>query len=237
MEIWKKLKTIGKPAAGHHPPLYPSRILAALMAAVKRDQKVFRDMTVIPDHYTVSLANQDFSDLDPIRNALADELTDELQRHARRRGFRFNTPEVSVILQQRDRMTPGSVTVEGRFRPLGEAMEQPLETPRPPEATTTFHPIILNIAPDSPAPATVPLEPGVYTIGRGKNVDIRVPATDRLASKQHCRIIVEDGTVSLIDLKSANGTLCNRMPVTGRIRLKHNDQLRVGATCIEVLFE
>lgn len=237
MELWKNIKAMGNPAKGHHPPLHPSRILAALEAAAKRDQKVFREKTVIPDHYTVNLSDRDLTELDPILNAFSDELTDALQQHARRKGYTFNTPDVSIIFQAHHLVTPGSVAVAGRFRPPEAVIKEPTDTSRQSKATVKVRTIILNIAPDNPAAARIKLDPGVYTIGRGNDADIRLPADNRMASKHHCRITVEEDTVRLMDLKSANGTVCNQIPVTGTVFLKHKDQLLIGATRIEVLFE
>lgn len=237
MEIWRKIWAMGKPEKDHCPPLNTSRILTALMVAAKRDQKVFCENTVIPDHYTINLADRDLSELDPIRKAFTRELIDEIKQHARRKGYAFNTPDVTVIFQAHPMMKPGTIAVSSRFQPIEASTEEPTDAPRQPETTGTIRAITLAIAPGSPSAARVRLDPGAYIIGRGNHADIRVPADDRLASKNHCRITVENDTVCLIDLQSANGTTCNQIPITGPVFLEHKDQLLIGATRIEVLFE
>ena len=47
-------------------------------------------------------------------------------------------------------------------------------------------------------------------------------------SRRHARIVVRDGKATLEDLNSRNGTLVNTRPVSGRVRLRDADALRIG---------
>jgi DNA-binding winged helix-turn-helix (wHTH) protein len=47
-------------------------------------------------------------------------------------------------------------------------------------------------------------------------------------SRRHARIVVRQGKATLEDLNSRNGTLVNERPVSGRVRLRDADALRIG---------
>jgi hypothetical protein len=202
-----------------------------------REKKVFSEKTVIPDEYTVHLAAQDLNELKPILTSLTDELVDELQRFARRAEYGFNAPDVTVVFRARHVMAPGSIQVDSRFRSAESMHANPTSTPMTPQGTAGLSTIRLKIESDGQTAQTIVLRPGTTIIGRSADADIRVPADDRLASKHHCRITVANGQVRLTDLNSANGTLCNQTPITATVILKHNDELLIGATRIEVLVD
>jgi pSer/pThr/pTyr-binding forkhead associated (FHA) protein len=54
-------------------------------------------------------------------------------------------------------------------------------------------------------------------------------------SRRHARVVLEDGTLSIEDLDSANGTYVNRARIFGRIPLKRGDWVALGGFEIEVL--
>ncbi len=70
-------------------------------------------------------------------------------------------------------------------------------------------------------------EPAI--LGRGSD---QIPLTDRTVSRRHAQLRPENGAWSLHDLQSANGTYVNGVRVTKPLRLKHGDQIKVGATLI-----
>lgn len=47
-------------------------------------------------------------------------------------------------------------------------------------------------------------------------------------SRQHARIVVDDGGASVEDLGSRNGVRVNAMPARGRVKIKDGDRLRIG---------
>lgn len=70
-------------------------------------------------------------------------------------------------------------------------------------------------------------EPAVF--GRESE---QVPLTDRTVSRHHAQIQPDNGTWTLIDLDSANGTYVNGVRVRAPVRLKHGDQIKLGSTLI-----
>ena len=66
--------------------------------------------------------------------------------------------------------------------------------------------------------AAIALPPkGVLQIGRSAQADIRI--NDSLASRDHCRLYVEDAVVGIEDLESANGTLLRNHALQPRVRV------------------
>lgn len=60
----------------------------------------------------------------------------------------------------------------------------------------------------------------------------QIPLTDRTISRQHAHMFPENGTWVLDDLKSANGTYVNGIRIKAPVRLKHGDQIKIGATLL-----
>lgn len=60
----------------------------------------------------------------------------------------------------------------------------------------------------------------------------QIPLTDRTVSRHHAQMYPENGTWVLQDLGSANGTYINGVRVKAPVRLKHGDQIKIGATLL-----
>lgn len=66
-------------------------------------------------------------------------------------------------------------------------------------------------------------------IGRGSD---QVPLTDRTVSRRHAELRAGNGTWTIADLNSANGTYVNGVRVQKPVKLKHGDQIRLGGTLL-----
>lgn len=72
----------------------------------------------------------------------------------------------------------------------------------------------------------------VITIGRGQDNDIVI--NDPLISRNHLQLIQkDDGTVSVVDLNSSNGTYVNGHKITGEHILSKNDTVLIGRTTLQ----
>ena len=71
---------------------------------------------------------------------------------------------------------------------------------------------------------------GEVIIGRSVGVTIRL--SDDSISRKHVRLVVEQGSVRLEDLGSANGTLVNGTRIVDHYALKDGDQIQIGSTTI-----
>ena len=69
-------------------------------------------------------------------------------------------------------------------------------------------------------------------IGRVKGNDVVLPKTN--VSKRHSRLVVKDGKIILIDLKSTNGTFVNGRKITGPQVMQEGDKIYIGDFTIEV---
>src|SRR5262245_16957956 len=72
-------------------------------------------------------------------------------------------------------------------------------------------------------------------LGRGHGCSVRIPSAD--VSREHCRIVIENATVSVQDLGSLNGTLLNGTVIEGVQEVNSGDFLRVGPALFEVQFD
>ena len=69
-------------------------------------------------------------------------------------------------------------------------------------------------------------------IGRIKGNDIVLGRSN--ISKRHSRIVVKDGKIIVIDLKSTNGTFVNGEKITGPRVMEEGDKIFIGDFTIEV---
>jgi predicted component of type VI protein secretion system len=84
----------------------------------------------------------------------------------------------------------------------------------------------LIVASGKHAGREIPIKVAKFFIGRAEDCHLR-PGSD-LVSRHHCVILVEDGTVTIRDFGSKNGTLVNDQRVEGEQTLKTGDRMTVG---------
>src|SRR5262252_3260171 len=70
------------------------------------------------------------------------------------------------------------------------------------------------------------LEPGQYVIGRSASSDVVVD--DPLVSRRHARLLANDSTVLIEDLRSDNGVFVNEHRIRRSVRLEDGDRILVG---------
>lgn len=78
----------------------------------------------------------------------------------------------------------------------------------------------------------VPIEQERMTLGRQQGNDIVLE--DKVASRQHCEIVHEDGQFLIKDLKSANGTWMGENRIV-EAELTFDDTIRIGTTFIRLI--
>ena len=76
------------------------------------------------------------------------------------------------------------------------------------------------------------LEKTEVTLGRDLANDIPVP--DQEISRRHARFVVRTDGVYIEDLGSTNGTFLGNQRVTDPVPLRRGDQVRIGATTVEL---
>lgn len=72
----------------------------------------------------------------------------------------------------------------------------------------------------------IPLTPGVTTVGRRPDCEVRIPLAS--VSRRHCEFHIGDASVQVKDLGSANGVLVNRQPIQEIQELAAGDMIHIG---------
>ncbi len=72
--------------------------------------------------------------------------------------------------------------------------------------------------------------PVPITIGRAPSASLTI--SDARVSRLHARIDLTDGTLSIRDLDSRNGTLVNARPIDGPVALRDGDEIDIGTSRI-----
>jgi predicted component of type VI protein secretion system len=73
---------------------------------------------------------------------------------------------------------------------------------------------------------TIELRSAETIVGRQSGCGLRIPASD--VSRRHCRLVIQDGLLTVEDLQSVNGTFLNGVAVTSRRLARPGDELQIG---------
>jgi pSer/pThr/pTyr-binding forkhead associated (FHA) protein len=73
------------------------------------------------------------------------------------------------------------------------------------------------------------------TLGRARGCNIRIPSSE--VSRQHCRLRIESGVVTVEDLESANGTFLNGTRVRRVETVQPGDRLTLGPVTLVIEYE
>ncbi len=173
----------------------PVEIASALRRELDERAAVLgRGRTLVPNHFTVTLAPDDHDRLVEWVDALADELAAAVTQHADTQRYAFVGP-VTVTLQREESLDVGlldvsSRTVKGAVAPLTG------------NGPTSGRPVI-----EVDGQAFV-LTGAVTTLGRGSEADIVLDDTG--VSRRHAELRVNASSgrtvLSVLDLGSTNGT-------------------------------
>ncbi len=77
------------------------------------------------------------------------------------------------------------------------------------------------------------IDKDVFVIGRGSDCDIMLP--ERQVSREHIKILHENGSYKLQDLGSKNGTHLNGKQVSGTVPLQDGDEIQI-ALAVKLVF-
>ncbi len=89
----------------------------------------------------------------------------------------------------------------------------------------------LVVEPSEGAARTILLEPGAYTLGAGKEANVRI--TDPHVSRNHLKLVVSHEGVSIEDLGSSNGTWINGVSIRA-VLVSTTTQVVIGRTPIRI---
>lgn len=177
-----------------------------------------------PNRFEVSLSSVDAPRFTQIEAALTSELKTVIRETAAERGWGLvGPPEVELFVD--DELKKGDLAVEAS---LAEGDEPAAPAAPAPASTGPGRPRLL--VHESGTIREVPLNKDIVTIGRLPDCDLVLD--DKGASRRHAQVRSADGTVTLTDLGSTNGTKLNGQQVQTR-PLEDGDRITVGTTVIE----
>lgn len=163
--------------------------------------------TVVPNDFTIRVAEADLERFDGFRESLVDELGDTAREHARESKYHFVGP-VSVAFAVDPNARIGDLVVDAAI-----------------------------VAGPAGAPAALVLpdgrrvQLGEEPIRIGRLPDCSVPLSDSQASRHHAEVRHTDGGFVITDLDSLNGTTVNGVVIHEK-QLEDGDVIAIGETAI-----
>lgn len=189
--------------------------------------------TYVPNVYRISVGDKDYERLGPLEPKLVEELEIFVGEAARQRQWALpDSPRVSFVTDTR--------LGQGEFRIVAEAVElreeraagrgasPPREAEAPRRAKESGPPSLVLISDDQDV-KTLSIERRIR-IGRQSDNDLVI--TDPGVSRHHAEVINHNGTCTLHDLGSTNGTYVNGSVVSEHA-LRDGDRISLGSTVVE----
>ncbi|MDX9703759.1 MAG: sigma 54-interacting transcriptional regulator [Candidatus Auribacterota bacterium] len=96
-------------------------------------------------------------------------------------------------------------------------------------------PIVIDIIKGPDRDKKITMDEQSVIIGRDRSAGVAL--SDQAVSRQHCKLIVEDGVLAVEDLKSTNKTYLNDEPVGNPQPVTPQDLIRVGETVMRARLE
>ncbi len=163
--------------------------------------------TVVPNDFTIRVAEADLERFDGFRESLVDELGDTAREHARESKYHFVGP-VSVAFAVDPNAGIGDLVVDAAI-----------------------------VAGPAGAPAALVLpdgrrvELGENPVRIGRLPDCTIPLSDSQSSRHHAEVRRTDGGFVVADLDSLNGTTVNGVVIREK-QLEDGDVITIGETAI-----
>jgi Protein of unknown function (DUF3662)/FHA domain len=199
----------------------PVEITARLQRELDAEAKLMsRDKRLVPNQFSVHLAQTDHDKLAPYAKTLNTEIGAELRKHARDMGYVFNGP-----IKIKFELDSGLPT--GRFTVTSEAVAGITERNGPAGDTTIRRArLVLEVN-----GTRHPLRAPGLVVGRGTEADLRI--NDPGVSRQHVEFLVNGEDLEVVDLGSTNGMLVNGTKVP-RAVLHDGSEVKIGRTTMTV---
>ncbi|MGH2759848.1 MAG: FhaA domain-containing protein [Actinomycetota bacterium] len=207
--------------------VHPVEIGKRLLRVMEDGRTVALRRTYVPNVFRISVGEKDYEKLAPLEPKLVEELEIFVGEAARQRQWSLpDSPRVSFTTEPK--------LGQGEFRIAAEAVslreegapEQAPSRSRRPESSGRPSLVLMS---DDQELKTLPVERRIR-IGRQSDNDFVV--TDPGVSRHHAEVINTNGTCTLHDLGSTNGTYVNGT-VVGEHALRDGDRISLGSTIVE----
>jgi hypothetical protein len=210
--------------------VHPVEIGKRLLRVMEDGKTVALRRTYVPNVYRITVGAQDYDRLAPLEPKLIEELEIFVGEAARQRQWALpDSPKVSFATDAK--------LSQGEFRITAEAVSlkeerPPAEAPRARSKRQaeepTGQPCLVLLTDDRPV-KTLPIERRIR-IGRQSDNDLVI--VDPGVSRHHAEVINTNGSCTLRDLGSTNGTFVNGS-VVGEHALRDGDRISLGSTIVE----
>ena len=208
--------------------VHPVEIGKRLLRVMEDGRTVALRRTYVPNIYRITVGEKDYEKLGPLEPKLVEELEIFVGEAARQRQWSLpDSPRVSFVTDPK--------LGQGEFRIAAEAVSLREEKPAAAKAAPakkrsreSGRPSLILLTDDGPV-KTIPIERRVR-IGRQSDNDLVI--TDPGVSRHHDEVINTNGTCTLHDLGSTNGTYVNDAVVSEHA-LRDGDRISLGSTVVE----
>jgi pSer/pThr/pTyr-binding forkhead associated (FHA) protein len=209
--------------------VHPVEIGKRLLRVMEDGKTVALRRTYVPNVYRITVGEKDFERLGPLEPKLVEELEIFVGEAARQRQWALpDSPRVSFTTDPR--LGQGEFRIAAEAVSLREEGAAAAAAPSRPKrsAKETGNPTLVLILDDEEV-KTLPIERRIR-IGRQSDNDLVL--TDPGVSRHHCEVINTNGTCTLHDMGSTNGTYVNGS-VVGEHALRDGDRISLGSTVVE----
>ena len=217
--------------------VHPVEIGKRLLRVMEDGKTVALRRTYVPNLYRITVGPKDYERLSQLEAKLVEELEIFVGEAARQRQWSLpDSPRVSFATDAKLQAGEFRITAEAvslRADGPAPAAPEPQDDDRRPEPIEpsreeTGEPTLVLLTDDQPV-KTLPV-PRRVKIGRQADNDLVV--VDPGVSRHHAEVINENGTCTLHDLGSTNGTYVNGSVVTEHA-LRDGDRISLGSTVVE----
>lgn len=216
--------------AGRGGSLGPVEIATAVRRHMDRESFTMSEgRTFVPNLYKIRLSEDDFAEAKRYGVTLAEELCDEIIRHAESQGYTLLGPVKSTFVKNTE-LKRGQLSVESQSDRDADAGSGQPGRPQPsssPAAGPTATAAAPRQAPAPPRPAANTravgvleydgrrrtLQEGSTVIGRSASADITLPDTG--ISRKHVEVVRSGSRYIVRDLGSTNGTSVDGQQLSG----------------------
>jgi hypothetical protein len=216
--------------------VHPVEIGKRLLRVMEDGKTVALRRTYVPNLYRITVGPKDYERLSQLEAKLVEELEIFVGEAARQRQWSLpDSPRVSFATDAK--LQPGEFRITAEAVSLradgpAPAAPEPAGDDRRPEPVEPpqqdGEPLLVLLSDDQPVKTlSVPRR---VKIGRQADNDLVV--VDPGVSRHHAEVINENGTCTLHDLGSTNGTYVNGSVVTEHA-LRDGDRISLGSTVVE----
>jgi hypothetical protein len=208
--------------------VHPVEIGKRLLRVMEDGKTVALRRTYVPHVYRITIGPKDFERLGPLESKLIEELEIFIGEAARQREWSLpDSPQVAFALDRG--LSAGEFRVAAEAVSLSTDDEAPVrERRRRARAESNGAPCLVLIT-DGEEVRTVPV-PRRIRIGRQADNDLVI--SDPGVSRHHAEVTNENGSCTLRDLGSTNGTLVNGSAATEH-PLRDGDRISLGSSVVE----